>query len=85
MFQSKTPLLLLRVIFLAGNADLTLNFKATIGFGKPVSVDFQIDSPTSYDYIAIYKYGAEYSDLTANPYYDQEQLFWAWTSTESQA
>jgi len=83
MFQSKTLLLLLLVNLLAVNADPTLTVKKRKPFGKPVSVKFETDSPTSNDYIGIY-YHKKVESLTANPFDDKQLLFWAYTSTQSQ-
>mmetsp|Transcript_19507 Transcript_19507/g.23244 ORF Transcript_19507/g.23244 Transcript_19507/m.23244 type:complete len:291 (+) Transcript_19507:131-1003(+) len=77
MLNAKTTLPLLLVNLLAVTADTSVNFKRKIHFGRPVVVSFNVDNPTTNDWIGIYRTNSKDS-LSTNPV-DTKLRYWAHT------
>jgi len=80
MLNAKTTLPLLLVNLLAVTADTSVNVKSKIHFSRPVVVSFNVDNPTTNDWIGIYKTNPKDS-LSTNPV-DRKLLFWAYTCSD---
>jgi len=82
MLNVKTTLPLLLVNLLAVTADTSVTVKKQIGFGKRVVASFNVDIPTTEDWIGIYRSDTN-DNLSANPFEKEDPMFWAYTKSIS--